>query len=90
MRYMALSYLLRTYKDGDEVGWENEFKYLEEIHSHKLDFLINSISLHGIASPIQLGYDKRVWDGHHRLYAAKHLGIRWVPVEKIKKPKETQ
>lgn len=28
-----------------------------------------------------LGDDGRVWDGHHRIVAARSLGWRWLPVE---------
>ena len=36
---------------------------------------------HGIMGTIRLGNDGRVWDGHHRLIAAKRLGIETVEVE---------
>ena len=34
-----------------------------------------------ITQPVCLGPDGRVWDGHHRIVAAKRLGFADVPVE---------
>lgn len=34
-----------------------------------------------VTQPICLGTDGRVWDGHHRLVAAKRLGFERVPIE---------
>jgi hypothetical protein len=34
-----------------------------------------------IDQPICLGSDGRVWDGHHRITAARRLGIETIPVE---------
>lgn len=36
---------------------------------------------HGITQGVCLGSDGRVWDGHHRIVAARRLGIKNVPVE---------
>lgn len=34
-----------------------------------------------IDSPVLLGNDGRIWDGHHRIVAARRLGIADIPVE---------
>lgn len=34
-----------------------------------------------VPSPISLGSDGRVWDGHHRIIAARRLGFATIPVE---------
>lgn len=39
------------------------------------------ISEHGITQGVLLGNDGRVWDGHHRIVAARRLGIESVPLE---------
>lgn len=36
---------------------------------------------HGITQGVCLGDDGRVWDGHHRIVAARRLGLTEVPVE---------
>jgi hypothetical protein len=39
------------------------------------------VAKHGITQPVCLGPDGRVWDGHHRIVAARRLGIDTIPVE---------
>lgn len=34
-----------------------------------------------VTHPVLLGPDGRVWDGHHHLVAARHLGFAHVPIE---------
>lgn len=34
-----------------------------------------------VEQPILLGSDGRIWDGHHRLVAARRLGFEIIPVE---------
>lgn len=75
-----LEKVLTEYRDGDEHGWATEFAHLREIHLAKLFDLAGDIAQHGIKEPILLGTDGRVWDGHHRLCVAQHLGIRHVPI----------
>jgi len=77
---LLLEHLMAAYKPGDEWSWESEFDFLEEVHGQYMDELALSIQEHGVLTPIHLGYDGRVWDGHHRLYAAYQLGIPEVPV----------
>lgn len=43
--------------------------------------LIGDIAAHGVREPLLLGDDGRVWDGHHRLFVARLLGIETLPVE---------
>lgn len=80
---MPLADVLRDYRDGDEIGWAEEFNYLRASPEHRdrLGRLPLSVVEHGIREPILLGYDGRVWDGHHRLCVADALGIAEVPVE---------
>lgn len=78
---MDLALLLTEFRDGDEHGWDVEFEYLRTHHGSKIRDLIGSVLRTGIRRPILIGDDGRVWDGHHRLYAAHTLGFKQVPVE---------
>lgn len=80
---MLLMDLLRDYRDGDVLpgGWSEEFDWLRQEHAEDLAALAESIREHGIRTPILLGRDGRVWDGHHRLCVAYDLGITSIPVE---------
>jgi len=72
--------VIATYKDGDEVGWEQEFALLYQTHTDKLDELRGSILAEGMHTPIWLGSDGRIWDGHHRLLIAVEQNLDSVPV----------
>jgi hypothetical protein len=77
---MPLAKVLRDFRDGDEHGWDTEFRYLRKEHGDSLAALSRSVRESGICEPIHLGSDGRVWDGHHRLCVATDLGLRDVPV----------
>lgn len=77
---MFLDHLMFTYTPGEEWDWEVEFTFLRRVHGNYMDMLMASIQETGIQTPIHLGDDGRVWDGHHRIYAAYRLGIQTVPV----------
>lgn len=77
---MSLVQLITNYRDGDEHGWAREINYLWAEHTAKMDMLTTSIQETGIQTPIVLGSDGRVWDGHHRIAAAIKLGFTEVPV----------
>lgn len=79
--HMKLDHLLAEFKDGDEHGWEAEFDILRREHGRCIRELTSSVLQRGIHTPILLGNDGRVWDGHHRLYVAHALGFNTVPVE---------
>jgi hypothetical protein len=36
---------------------------------------------HGLTQGVCLGTDGRIWDGHHRIVAARRLGIERIPLE---------
>lgn len=84
--YMPLAELLASYRDGDERGWPQEFAWLWTHQTIQMMRLVRGIISEPIREPIQLGYDGRVWDGHHRLAAASALGLLAVPVERIPNP----
>jgi len=75
-----VDFILAHYQDGNEVGWEEEFRYLIVSHGREISELMFQIRKDGIKEPILLGPDRRIWDGHHRLLCARVLGIKEVPV----------
>lgn len=78
---MKLDQLLRSYTPGDVHSWHDEFSWLRENHGHRLRSLFMSVLQHGIREPVLLGHDGRVWDGHHRIYVAYHLGFTDIRVK---------
>lgn len=63
-------------------GWPTEFSDLiQEDGGTVIAGLVGDIARKGVRKPLLLGDDGRVWDGHHRLLAARILGIRELPVE---------
>lgn len=71
--------------------WEDEWADLDRRHADTgyLDRLEEQIRENGITTPVLIGSDGRLWDGHHRLRIAVRAGIDYVPVEIIT-PTETQ
>lgn len=54
-----------------------------------MNTLIDDIKANGIQEPIKyVEYDGQMYvvDGHHRLLAAKKLGLTEVPIEKVELP----
>jgi len=61
----------------------------QTLSNNQLNKLVDNIKTNGIQEPIKyVEYNgtKYVVDGHHRLLAAKKLGLTEVPVEKIELP----
>lgn len=77
---VRLDHLLGVYRVGSgDWSWQDEYEILyESDHQHQLT---KQIRENGITEPILLGDDGRVWDGHHRICAAMHIGIDSIPVE---------
>ena len=89
-REIPLKELLTTYLPGHHDAawsWEDEEQdilmraclccgqrghYQQQLESH-----VREYGLEGVC----LGEDGHLWDGHHRVIAAKHLGISTVPLE---------
>lgn len=61
--------------------WDDEWADLDQRHPEKLAVLEQSIKTEGITTPLLIGSDGRLWDGHHRLRIAVRLGIPHAPVE---------
>lgn len=77
---VPLDWVLSNWQDGDQYGWEVEFRLLTTGDAERLRELTVQITADGITTPILLGDDGRVWDGHHRLCVAHTLGLNVVPV----------
>lgn len=78
---MRVSDILEQYDAGDGWAWSVEFEWLRKNHGRALRELARSVLQYGVREPIVLGKDRRVWDGHHRLYIAHTFNFEWVPVE---------
>lgn len=79
---MKLDDLMRKVQDGEGHGWVTEFEWLRKEHDGApIRSLIASILRVGIQRPVLIGSDGRLWDGHHRVYAAWALGLTEIPVE---------
>lgn len=79
-RMVQLEHLLGIYKVGSgDWSWQEECEDLYETQ-HQIN-LTESIRLKGIKEPVLLGSDGRIWDGHHRICAALHLGITEIPIK---------
>lgn len=75
MKWLPVDYILTHFLPGDEWSWAEEFVNLAELEGQKLIDFCQLIAVEGINEPIILGHDSRVWDGHHRIFAALTLGI---------------
>ena len=82
-------------KSMDEGGSTTTNPYnLQPTHSqtlsnNKLNALMDDIKVNGIQEPIkyvEYNGQKYVVDGHHRLLAAKRLGLTEVPIERVELP----
>ena len=79
-RRVRLDHLLGVYAVGSgDWSWQDEYDDL--IDQPGTQKLLARIRDEGIREPILLGTDGRVWDGHHRIVIAMHLGLDSVPVE---------
>lgn len=63
-----------------EWSWPQEFADLIRHEPDGVADLVLDVGANGVREPILLGDDGRVWDGHHRIFAALLTG-QLVPVE---------
>ena len=85
-----LAVLLSKWMPNSRNGWgweEEEADILARYclccgeRGHYQQQLEEWIAREGLTEGICLGENGRVWDGHHRIVAARRLGIRTVPLE---------
>lgn len=80
MRNVRLDHLLGVYAVGSgDWSWTVEYEKLIDRPATRA--LLERVRAEGIREPVLLGTDGRVWDGHHRIVVAMHLGLDSVPVE---------
>lgn len=77
---LRLDHLLGIFRVGSgDWSWQEEH---DQLYARPYQVaLTEKIAQEGIREPVLLGSDGRVWDGHHRICAAMHLGLDAVPVE---------
>lgn len=82
---LPLAEVLEVWDVGDSgnrrTKWETWFKFLWTDELEYMNYLLADITENGIKTPITLGPDGKVWNGHHRLAIADALGLEYVPVE---------
>ena len=77
---LRLDHLLGVFRVGSgDWSWREEHDLLYARPWQAA--LTQQIATEGIREPVLLGNDGRIWDGHHRICAAMHLGLDVVPVE---------
>jgi ParB-like chromosome segregation protein Spo0J len=67
--------------DGVPWSWAHEAADLIRREPDVMADLVLSVYENGVQEPVTLGYDGRVWDGHHRIVAALIAGRDTVPVD---------
>lgn len=85
---MSLVQLMNEFRPGSYAppwDWQDEFDdLLPSLLDGPKRELLADIEKHGVNTPVLLGDDGRIWDGHHRISAAVHLGHESIPVEYAK------
>jgi hypothetical protein len=79
----SAGYITKYWRPGSgDWDWREEARQLRTGSTEVFDQITSDISCRGVLTPVLLGDDGRVWDGHHRLVAAMYLdpSLR-IPVE---------
>lgn len=71
-----------TWDDEERAIFERVCLCCGEVGHHQRQ-LEAFLAEHGLIEGVCLGGDGRVWDGHHRIVAARRLGIETVPLESL-------
>lgn len=81
MRFMNARDLVARWRPGSG-DWDWPHEAVDVINANPAGFadLLADIHTNGITTPVLLGDDGRVWDGHHRVLAALLVGVP-VPFE---------
>lgn len=83
-RFETLTMFLAYTEPGDQDwSWRSQFKWLEENHHDKLRRVYWSMHAEGQHEAVKVGPDQRLWDGHHRVWAAVALGWKEILVDYI-------
>lgn len=79
---MTAEHLMEIVRDGDNRGWPSELRWLWTVDRDKTLALMDRVVSEGFLTPVQIGDDGRLWDGHHRVAVAAALGIL-LPVVRV-------
>ncbi len=91
-RYVPVASILRNFRPGSydpPWTWDDEERDILGREclccgepGHYQQALEEHLAAVGeVRQPVCLGPDGRVWDGHHRIVAARRLGFEYLPVE---------
>lgn len=73
--------MLTTRVGSADHTWQTELRDMWGPNHRKTTLaLMDDILANGITTPIHIGDDGRLWDGHHRIAVAIALGIDSIPV----------
>ena len=78
---MPIRELIETIAPGEPHGWGVEILDLLARDRRRTRALAASITAHGVRTPVLIGDDGRLWDGHHRVVASIYLGRETIPAE---------
>lgn len=88
LTHLPLTIILNRWLPGRRQTWDDEEHDIRSREcaccgqdGHYQQRLEAHIAAHGIPGGVCLGDNGRVWDGHHRIIAARRLRIAEVPVE---------
>jgi hypothetical protein len=69
--HLSASEVVRRWSPGSaDWSWAQEFADLLRTRPDEMADLVLDVGRRGVQEPILLGDDDRVWDGHHRIFAA--------------------
>ena len=93
---MPLAQLVTEYRPGGEwETWESVEQDLSEhiclccgLPGHYQQTVEDRIAASGLTDGVHLGDDGRLRDGHHRITAARRLGIDMIPLETAEQARE--
>ncbi|KKL47474.1 hypothetical protein LCGC14_2335150, partial [marine sediment metagenome] len=63
----------------DIKPWKFVMRSKEDFTKEALSELMESITVHGVFSPIHLNDNYTIIDGHRVFYSCKHLGMKSIP-----------
>jgi ParB-like chromosome segregation protein Spo0J len=80
---MTLRRFLREIAPGSfdpPYSWDDEADHLWANEPERMSRLVDDIARNGQARPVMVGDDGRLWDGHHRVTALRHLGRTYLTI----------
>lgn len=81
--YLPVGTVLSRWVPGDEHSWADEFAWILAHRRTEFADLLADLAADGQREPVDLGADGRVWDGHHRIFAAVVKGDTYIKVRHV-------